>query len=91
MNSPETHLAEAGATQRSCKECGGLFTPRRAWADFCKNKCRNDFHGRERRKEAIRARSMEMYEALRKIADGLADPWAAAALAQAAIKDLKAP
>lgn len=36
-------VAEA-AQQRPCKQCGLPFTPRRAWAEFCKPKCRNDWH-----------------------------------------------
>lgn len=87
----QTHLAEAGATQCAMSGCGVLFKRSRRWQAFCSNKCRNDFHARETRIEAIRARAVQMYEALLKIADGFAQGGDAALLAQAAIKDLKAP
>lgn len=39
------HLAVAeAAQQRPCKQCGLPFTQRRAWAEFCKGKCRKDWH-----------------------------------------------
>jgi hypothetical protein len=91
MNSPETHLAAAGdaqATERPCDYCGALFKPSRDWSRFCRgrgNGCRNDFHAREARKEAIRARALVMYECL---ADFASQGNQAAA---EAIKDLKAP
>lgn len=93
----QTHLDAAGAAeQRPCKECTLPFTPRRSWAEFCKNKCRNDFHAREARIEAIRARAVQMYEALRavaasKVCSGAGPEYCAHCIAGAAIKDLKAP
>lgn len=27
-----------------CKSCGELFTPKRAWQEFCNDKCRNNYH-----------------------------------------------
>jgi hypothetical protein len=75
VNSPETHSAIAEAAQQTCEQCGGLFTPTRGWARFCKTKCRNDFHGKLARIEAIRARALVMYEALRQIADEPARPY----------------
>lgn len=92
VNSPEMHLAAAGSTEKPCEHCGGLFTQRRGWGRFCKTKCRNDFHAREARIEAIRARAIQMYEALRKIAEGHNDPIGVNRdIAAWAIKDLKAP
>lgn len=104
VNSPEMHLASAGEAQandRPCDYCGTLFKPTRDWSRFCRtrgNGCRNDFHAREARIEAILARAVQMYEALREIAyhshDGEGDADNAAGMrlaAEAAIKDLKAP
>lgn len=88
------HLEAAAATpgDRACAECGTLFAPRRPWQERCSKKCRNDFHGRERRKRAIEARAMVMFEALTKIAEGHNDPIGVnSQLAAEAIKDLKAP
>jgi len=95
MNSPETHLADAGATplaERPCDYCGVLFKASRGWSRFCRtrgNGCRNDFHAREARVEAIRGRALQMYEALRSIAAETGTPYGTQAAE--AIKDLKAP
>lgn len=102
VSSPEMHLAAAGetlATERPCDYCGTLFKPSRDWSRFCRtrgNACRNDFHAREARIEAIRARAVQMYEALRavaasKVCSGAGPEYCAHCIAGAAIKDLKAP
>lgn len=38
------------ADKKICKfkPCSKEFTPKRPWAEFCKNKCRQDFHYQER-------------------------------------------
>lgn len=95
----QTHLADAGAQERPCDNCGTLFKPTRSWSRFCRTKgddCRNDFHAREARIEAIRARAVQMYEALQLIAGEAACTSVAGfgchhCVAAAAIKDLKAP
>lgn len=92
MNAPEPVQPAAdnalSATQATCEECGDLFTPKRGWGRFCKAKCRNDFHGRERRIEAIRAAALPMYRTLASIA-GTEGPLGDQA--RAAIRDLKPP
>lgn len=100
QTAPKTHLAAAGSTQCAMSGCGVLFKRSRRWQTFCSNKCRNDFHAREARIEAIRGRGPAMFEALRAIAAGpcweppydhggvAPCPHCAAA---EAIKDLKAP
>lgn len=45
--------------------CGVPFKRSRRWQTFCSSKCRNDFHATEARIEAIRAKALPMYEALR--------------------------
>lgn len=82
-----------GRPQVQCRRdgCAVLFTPRTRWQEFCGDKCRNDHHGAERRKEAIRKAAPKMYAALLTIAEGFDQGADAATLAQAAIKDLKAP
>lgn len=82
------HLAASGQAARPCDTCGTVFTPKRAWSRFCKTGCRNAFHGREARVQAILEAAPRMFEALRAIAAGTADP---SHLAAEAIKDLKAP
>ncbi len=45
MNAPQTHFQPASEAQsRRCDHCHAPFAPKRAWARFCKPKCRNDFH-----------------------------------------------
>lgn len=62
------HSEEAGATPegstKPCEQCGAPFTPKRPWARFCGSGCRNDFHGAEARKEAMRAAAPELLEVL---------------------------
>lgn len=85
------HLEAAGAAPSAevpCAECRTPFVARRGWGRFCGSKCRNDFHGRERRKKAIAARALPMFEVLQAIAAGCPD---AAARAAEAVKGLKAP
>lgn len=69
--------------------CGVLFKRSRRWQTFCSTKCRNDFHAKEARIEAIRARAVQMYEALLSIAAETGTPYGT--MAAEAIKDLKAP
>jgi hypothetical protein len=40
------------------------YRARRRWTRFCSVRCRNAFHGAERRKEAIRAKALDLYAAL---------------------------
>lgn len=96
----QMHLAAAGAKLQPCDHCGTPFKPRRGWGRFCKDKCRNDFHAREARIEAIRNRGLGMFEALRSIAAGPCwePPYDRGGVAPCphcaaaeAIKDLKAP
>jgi hypothetical protein len=62
------HLKDAGATPevatKPCERCGAPFAPKRPWARFCGSACRNDFHGAEARKEAMRTAAPELLEAL---------------------------
>lgn len=67
MNSPETHFSAQGGAARpevACDTCGNLFAPQRRWSRFCGDPCRNAFHGAERRKEAIRAAALDLFEVL---------------------------
>lgn len=69
MNAPADtsamHLAGAEAPlTRKCRFCTTLFKPRRSWAEFCSTKCRNDFHGAERRKAQQREAAPELFAAL---------------------------
>ena len=43
------HSEQAGTAGQPCKECAGLFFPKRAWAVFCGSRCRNEWH----RKQAL--------------------------------------
>ena len=93
MGAPET-MAPASdnalsAAQRPCEECRGLFAPKRGWSRFCTTKCRNDFHGRDRRYAALREAAPRMYAALAKIAAETGTPYAT--IATEALKGLKAP
>lgn len=90
MGSPETHLAAAGSISRTCETCGESFPASRSWARFCDDRCRNAFHGAERRLKAIAAASRRLYDALAEIAGNATDP-VTADVARAAIKDLKPP
>lgn len=63
-NASEMHCAASGAAQSECKGCGRTFVQKRSWAVFCSPKCRNDFHGDQRRQEVIRKAAPELYEAL---------------------------
>lgn len=62
------HLEAEGATPETatkpCEQCGAAFAPKRPWARFCGTGCRNDFHGAEARKEAMRAAAAELLEML---------------------------
>lgn len=105
MNSPETHFPALPTENPVCKYCRGQFKPKRSWSVFCSTKCRNDYHGRSRRIEAIKARALPMYEALttaRELIRGkdvehvwLNHPTEPALtlgdMIDAALKDLKAP
>ena len=92
----ETSLADTAAMHSSgqgeaglkCAECGTPFVAARRWGRFCTDKCRNDHHGRERRRKAIAAKAPGMFEALQAIAAGCPD---AAVRAADAVKGLKAP
>ncbi len=64
MGSAETHCARAGCEPRDCKVCGVNFTPKRPWAAYCSQKCRNDNHAAEVRKEVQRAAAGDLYAAL---------------------------
>ncbi len=59
------HSEAAGKQQVECATCGAIFTPRRAWARFCRSDCRNAFHAAEARLEKIREAAPALYEALR--------------------------
>lgn len=60
------HLQAPGAApgEVKCAECDSLFTPRKPWQVRCSKKCRNAFHGRERRRRAIEARALVLFQAL---------------------------
>jgi len=67
MGSPTMHLeppSDVGQAWKVCNTCGREVVSRRKWARFCSTKCRNDFHGAERRREAQRAAAPDLYEAL---------------------------
>lgn len=85
MSAPAMHYEAQSAALPACETCGAHFTPKRGWARFCSTPCRNAFHGAERRKEAIRARALDLYAALAALA-GHGVP-----VAIEAIKDLKPP
>lgn len=45
MNAPDQMHSDAiSATQRKCRGCPALFTPKRGWQLFCADSCRTDFH-----------------------------------------------
>lgn len=72
----ETHVtaSSAHAAAPACDTCGGPIRQRTRHAKrFCSNPCRNAFHGAERRKDAIRAKAVELYQALRLLHDNLAE------------------
>lgn len=46
MDTPDT--PNNALTARQCLNCGTSFTPTRDWANFCKTKCRTDFHARHK-------------------------------------------
>lgn len=73
-STPVTHCEAEQASQLACEQCGTLFASGRVWTRFCGDRCRNDFHTAERRKKAIRARALDLFTALRKIAEGHHDP-----------------
>lgn len=79
------HLEARSLAAVPCDTCGTVFTPRRGWGRFCSTRCRNAFHGAEKRKDAIRAAALRMYDCL---ADFASQGNAAAA---AAIEGLKPP
>lgn len=89
MNAPASHnaLQATESCEATCAECRHPFAARRRWQRFCCDQCKNDFHGRERRRKAIEKRAVTLYQALAAIASG-ADP---VSTAQAAIDGLKAP
>lgn len=74
-------LSAAQEPERVCDHCRRAYTPRRGWSKFCSSTCRAGHHALQRRAPAL-------FEALRRIAAGEADPQAIAA---AATKGLKAP
>lgn len=96
MHSDAAGVAPAEMT---CAECGSPFKPRRSWQERCSKKCRNAFHGLERRKRAIEARALVMFKALTFIAESQACAGGVQAVptfcphcaSVEAIKDLKAP
>lgn len=69
-----------------CETCGTPFTPKRAWARFCDDRCRNAFHSSEVRAKALQAKAVELYEALRQIAEG-----GSPEIARRVLKGLKPP
>lgn len=76
MDAQQTHLAAAGddgLPPRPCDTCGTAFTAKRSWSRFCSTKCRNDFHGEERRREQMRDAAPELYEALVLLHNNLAE------------------
>jgi hypothetical protein len=64
---PAMHLEARGIAAVPCDTCGTVFTPRRGWGRFCSTRCRNAFHGAEKRKDAIKASALDLYEALRMV------------------------
>lgn len=85
------HLEPAGKAPVPCDYCGVPFVPKRAWSRFCSSAHRTAYHTAEARAKAIAEAAPRMFEALKRIADGYAQGGDAALLAQAAIRDLKAP
>lgn len=80
------HCGDQGKPSLACETCGCHFTPRRSWSRFCNDRCRNAFHASEARREAIQAKAMELYGALREIAEG-----GSPEIARQAILGLKPP
>lgn len=66
-STPAMHSEAASHADLACEVCSSPFRPRRgAWARarFCSTRCRNAFHGAERRKEPIRAAALDLFAAL---------------------------
>lgn len=76
MGAPELpapmHQDAQGRAQRPCRHCGTPFAPRRAWAEFCKPKCRADFHLAKAHEE--RARKLAFVQAILAQVGSDADP-----------------
>lgn len=75
-----------------CATCATPFTPKRGWSRFCSLRCRNAFHGSERRVEAIKNAALTLYWALKDIAKEDGTPYGTqAAAALAGLKDPLTP